>query len=312
MEGADEGRTPRSRSRSPLPHEESRPETPDIPWSPVGDPLSNLTDKLAAAHAAAAAAAVESASKSSNATRAIGANLSASSSTTSLQPPVATTPGGGIPRRLSYLTPIDLATGAISTADQGIRGIGSTLESSYKFLFGKMEKRGEEMPKTLEDARKLVDSPVIGGFEEEKAAALLDVEGGLKRVGSEASIQSTQSTKHDKEHTFGTPPRATTTPAAAAAEKLGSLGTSLGRFAVRGFSRSSTPVAATTLSQTEVLTGAVKGLVSHDKGHKRNDNAPAVDLLSVHVPSRLIEIQTGMFTNLQCRRSPTLRLRCLR
>lgn len=281
MEDADEEIIPRSQNRSPLPREGSRSETPDIPWSPVGDPLSNLTDKLAAAHAAAAAAAVENTSKPSNAMRAIGSNSSASSSTISLQPSANTALGSGFPRRLSYLTPIDLATGAISTADQGIRGIGNTLESSYKFLFGKMEKRGEELPKTLEDARKLVDSPVAGiGFEEEKTAASIEAEGSLKRVASEASIGSM---KREKESTSGTPPR--TTPAAAAAEKLGSLGTSLGRFAVRGFSRSSTPV-ATTLTQTEVLSGAAKGLgiVTQDKGHKRNDSSPVADLLSVRIP----------------------------
>lgn len=279
VEDTDEGRTPRSQSRSPLPRSESRSETPDIPWSPVGDPLSNLTDKLAAAHAAAAAAAVENASKSSGAMRVIGPNTSASSS---LQPSPATALGPGFPRRLSYLTPIDLATGAISTADQGIRGIGSTLESSYKFLFGKMETRGEELPKTLEDARKLVDSPVVGsGSEEEKTAALIETEGGLRRVESEASIGSV---KREMEPISGTPPRATT-PAAVAAEKLGSLGTSLGRFAVRGFSRSSTP-AATALTQTEVLTGAAKGLsiAAQNKGHKRNDSAPVADLLSVRIP----------------------------
>ncbi|KAH8146376.1 uncharacterized protein LAJ45_09569 [Morchella importuna] len=282
VEDPDEGR-PRSRSRSPLPKEESEAGTPEIPWAPVGDPLSNLTDKLAAAHATAEAAAAENANKPH--VKVIGTNPSASSSTLSLQPPSAANAAtvGGMPRRLSYLTPIDIASGAISTADQGIRGIGSTLESSYKFLFGKMEKRGEELPKTLEDARKLVDSPIIGSFDDEK---FTENDGGLKRVASETSIQSTQSHKAEKETTFGTPPRSSTTPAAAAAEKLGHLGTSLGRFAVRGFTRSSTPAASTTtLSQTDVLTGAAKGLGivgAADKGHthKRDDSAPVVDLLS--------------------------------
>lgn len=293
MEDANEEVVPRSQSRSPLPNEGSRSETPDIPWSPVGDPLSNLTDKLAAAHAAAAAVTVENTSNSSNAMRAIESSSSASSPTISLQPPTNTALGPGFPRRLSYLTPIDLATGAISTADQGIRGIGNTLESSYKFLFGKMEKRGEELPRTLEDARKLVDSPVAGnGFQEEKTAALIDTEGGLKRVASEASIGSL---KRETEITPATPPRATT-PAAAAAEKLGSLGTSLGRFAVRGFSRSSTPAAATTLTQTEVLTGAAKGLgiVTQDKGHKRNDSSPVADLLSVRIPSGVVKREISL------------------
>jgi hypothetical protein len=309
VEDPDEGR-PRSRSRSPLPKEESEAGTPEIPWAPVGDPLGNLTDKLAVAHANADAAAAENANKPH--VKVIGANPSASSSTLSLQPPSAANAAnvGGMPRRLSYLTPIDIASGAISTADQGIRGIGSTLESSYKFLFGKMEKRGEELPKTLEDARKLVDSPIIGSFDDEKFA---ENDGGLKRVASEASIKSTQSHKTEKETTFGTPPRSSTTPAAVAAEKLGNLGTSLGRFAVRGFTRSTTPAAsATTLSQTDVLTGAAKGLGivgAADKGHthKRDDSAPVVDLLSVCCPPIFDQCLEKMLTSIT-RHSPILRI----
>lgn len=283
VEDPDEGR-PRSRSRSPLAKAESGSGTPEIPWAPVSDPLSNLTDKLAAVHATAEAATAEDVSKSN--VKTTGANPTALLSTLSLQLPPATnnaiSAGSGMPRRLSYLTPIDIASGAISTADQGIRGIGSTLESSYKFLFGKMEKRGEELPKTLEEARKLVDSPIVGSFDDEK---FLENDGGLKRVASEVSIKSTQSHKAEKEPTFGTPPRSSTTPAAVAAEKLGHLGTSLGRFAVRGFTRSTTPAAsASTVSQTDVLAGAAKGLgiAGVDKGHshKREDSAPVVDLLS--------------------------------
>ncbi|RPA97795.1 hypothetical protein L873DRAFT_1689590 [Choiromyces venosus 120613-1] len=236
----------RSRSRSPI---TSRSLTPDIPFSPV----------------------------------AIGSNLSASSSTASLQ---LSAPGGTATRRLSYLTPIDLATSAatsaVSTADQGIRGIGNTLESSYKFLFGKMEKRGEGLPKTLEDARKLVDSPTTGSLEQEQeraqaasAAPALGMDGGaspsnMKRVESAASIMSNQSA----------------IPAAVAVDKLETvknLGTSLGRFAVRGFSRSTTPTTPSTNTDSALASMKALGAPSQEnahKGHRREDSAPVVDLLS--------------------------------
>lgn len=54
-----------------------------------------------------------------------------------------------------------------STADQGLKNIGSTLDQSFKFLFGRLKEQhvgegGDDagaaiLPKTLDDARKLVD-----------------------------------------------------------------------------------------------------------------------------------------------------------
>lgn len=288
----------RSRSRSPI---TSRSLTPDIPFTPVGDPLANLSEKLAMAHVAAASAA--SSAHQSTATGAIGSNPSASSSTTSLQPSAL---GGAATRRLSYLTPIDLATSAatsaVSTADQGIRGIGNTLESSYKFLFGRMEKRGEELPKTLEDARRLVDSPTTEALEWQQETAQipaaisgLGMDGGgastsnMKRVESATSIMSNQSGKkaEEKEQSTGGLRGAAAIPAAVAADKLETvmnLGTSLGRFAVRGFSRSSTPTTPATNTDSALASIRALGAPSQEnahKGHKREDSAPVVDLLSV-------------------------------
>ncbi|KAL8871271.1 MAG: hypothetical protein Q9174_002864 [Haloplaca sp. 1 TL-2023] len=77
-------------------------------------------------------------------------------------------------RRPSNLfQPTTSAFGAASdavrtTADQGLKNIGSTLDNSFKFLFGRLKEqqvRGEGgetngtvlLPKTLDDARKLVD-----------------------------------------------------------------------------------------------------------------------------------------------------------
>ncbi|PUU80288.1 hypothetical protein B9Z19DRAFT_1079687 [Tuber borchii] len=298
VDDADPPKQPNSRSRSRSPVT-SRSLTPDIPFTPVGDPLANLSEKLAMAHVAAASAAASA--HQSTATRAIGSNPSASSSTTSLQPSAL---GGAAARRLSYLTPIDIAasaaTSAVSTADQGIRGIGNTLESSYKFLFGRIEKRGEELPKTLEDARRLVDSPITGSLEQQQEALQvtaaisgLGMDGGastgnMKRVESTTSIMSNQSGKkaEEKEQSTGGLRGAAAIPAAVAVDKLETvmnLGTSLGRFAVRGFSRSSTPTTPATNTDSALASMRALGAPSQEnahKGHKRQDSAPVVDLLS--------------------------------
>ena len=76
-------------------------------------------------------------------------------------------------RRSSLFQPTTSAFGAASdavrtTADQGLKNIGSTLDNSFKFLFGRLKEQqvksegGETngtvlLPKTLDDARKLVD-----------------------------------------------------------------------------------------------------------------------------------------------------------
>ncbi|KAK6539815.1 hypothetical protein TWF694_008666 [Orbilia ellipsospora] len=70
-------------------------------------------------------------------------------------------------RRISYLTPVEFATSAattaVNTADQSLKTIGNSLENSYKFLFGKLSDKRTELPKTLEDVRKLVGTPSQDG-----------------------------------------------------------------------------------------------------------------------------------------------------
>ncbi|EKD13477.1 VPS9 domain protein [Drepanopeziza brunnea f. sp. 'multigermtubi' MB_m1] len=65
----------------------------------------------------------------------------------------------------------------MNTADQGFKTIGNSLGDSYKFLVGKLKERQEEatgkkaeiiVPKTLDDARKLVSTPPL---EEEESAS---------------------------------------------------------------------------------------------------------------------------------------------
>ncbi|RVD87593.1 uncharacterized protein DFL_001817 [Arthrobotrys flagrans] len=66
-------------------------------------------------------------------------------------------------KRMTYLTPVEFATSAatsaVNTADQSLKTIGNSLENSYRFLFGKLSDKRTDLPKTLEDVRKLVGTP---------------------------------------------------------------------------------------------------------------------------------------------------------
>ncbi|KAF7955392.1 uncharacterized protein EAE97_000651 [Botrytis byssoidea] len=74
-------------------------------------------------------------------------------------------------RRLSDLFQPPAAFGAagdaiFDTADQSFKSIGNSLEGSYKFLLGKLKERDSKgqaseiaIPKTLDDARKLISTP---------------------------------------------------------------------------------------------------------------------------------------------------------
>ena len=80
-----------------------------------------------------------------------------------LQPSLSSTGGGTEAvrsRALSYLTKnpvVDVAESVVMGADVGLKTIGDALGGSYKFLFGRMDEKKQEMPKTLEDARRLVE-----------------------------------------------------------------------------------------------------------------------------------------------------------
>jgi hypothetical protein len=92
------------------------------------------------------------------------------------------------PRRLSDLvrntpTPAQALNAAsdavLNTADQSLKTIGTSLGDSYKFLLGKLRERAPDVlltkedggevivPKTLDDARKLIGTPPIPGHDDE-------------------------------------------------------------------------------------------------------------------------------------------------
>ncbi|KAF8475825.1 hypothetical protein BDZ91DRAFT_710387 [Kalaharituber pfeilii] len=150
----------------------SRSETPFIP---ADDPLSNLSAKLLSANIDYSLKAAEQAWENELAkTPSPWVSRfpdSARNPKVSLQPAMPqlasadvhqSSPTSSRTRALSYLTNpvVDVAGTVVNTADVGIKTIGSTLENSYKFLFGKMDEKKAEMPKTLADARKLVEQPV--------------------------------------------------------------------------------------------------------------------------------------------------------
>lgn len=103
-------------------------------------------------------------------------------------------------RRLSDMFQPPAALGAagdavLNTADQGFKTIGSSLEGSYKFLLGKLTERQNDItgqktelivPKTLEDARKLVSTPPLEDEESASGASSLRSVENRKRADSGA------------------------------------------------------------------------------------------------------------------------------
>lgn len=114
-----------------------------------------------------------------NTTPALSADLSPGDTAAKPLPLPSTQPGpnqrpGFTQRRLSSLIQAQaerIEQGReelLNSADQAFDAINSTLENSFKFLFGRMKEQGAGtedspivMPRTLEDARKLVSSPPL-------------------------------------------------------------------------------------------------------------------------------------------------------
>jgi len=161
-----------------------------------------------------------------------------------------------------------------------------------------MERQGEDMPKTLEDAKKLVNSPSLVP-DPVKPGIISAIDGALKRAGSENSVQSlmpgnSSQRERSRERTPSPTPlsKAATMPVAGAVamgESMKNFSSQISRFAgmgvMRGFSKSavSTP-SADPVAATGTGVGGEKGLgISSEeggKGHSRKESAPVADLLS--------------------------------
>jgi len=152
----------------------NRSESSSVPFTPTGDPLSNLSSKLLHAKIDNSLRVAEEAWEQEVA-KTPSLRTSQSPDSARRPPPKASlTPAspaaGGTEvvrnRALSYLTKnpvVDVAESVVMGADVGLKTIGDALGGSYKFLFGRMDEKKQEMPKTLEDARKLVEQPTASG-----------------------------------------------------------------------------------------------------------------------------------------------------
>lgn len=162
----------------------------------------------------------------------------------------------------------------LNSADQAFDSINSTLENSFKFLFGRLKEQESEghgspilMPKTLEDARKLVSPPITEEEDDGKSASgrssimekaydsddpltkpenkMLELVGGRRalRDRSTDSARSGNSSKHVAFiSTDGQAPEkpASSTPPSGPVDAVGNLMNTLNplnRFSVPSFSR---------------------------------------------------------------------------
>ncbi|KAF3926833.1 hypothetical protein ABW20_dc0102179 [Dactylellina cionopaga] len=179
---------------------------------------------------------------------------------------VALPSSAGPARLISYLTPVEFAasaaTSAVNTADQSLKTIGNSLENSYKFLFGKLSDKRTELPKTLEDVRKLVGTPSQEGeaLREPMGDELLrpqKVKGeSMRRIESSDSTRSknsavestvpsnleTNMTMHPLQSSSEIQPNSSGITYTPVADSVRNLGSQLGRFAgninvIRTFSK---------------------------------------------------------------------------
>lgn len=165
-----------------------------------------------------------------------------------------------------------------TTADQGLKNIGNTLDSSFNFLFGRLKEQklaGDgaadgtiNVPKTLEDARKLVESksededegtpsvtPLTMPSDEQLATTPLKSEDNLlsafagRKQSRDRSVDSAESSGSNKRVSFVAANKRAPSPSSqqtaptgnAAVESMLSLGNSLnplkgfGGISMRGF-----------------------------------------------------------------------------
>lgn len=106
-------------------------------------------------------------------------------------------------RRISDIFQPPAALGAagdamMNTADQGFKTIGNSLGDSYKFLVGKLKERQEEstgkaseiiVPKTLDDARKLVSTPPPEDDASASGSSSLHSAENMERLQSESAAK---------------------------------------------------------------------------------------------------------------------------
>ncbi|KAF8451256.1 hypothetical protein BGX38DRAFT_496040 [Terfezia claveryi] len=151
----------------------NRSESSSAPFVPADDPLTNLSSKLLHAKIDHSLRVAEEAweqevSRTPSPQASRFPDSARQPPKTSLTPVSPATGAAEVVRNraLSYLARnpvVDVAESVVMGADVGLKTIGDALGGSYKFLFGQMNEKKQEMPKTLEDARKLVEQPTPPG-----------------------------------------------------------------------------------------------------------------------------------------------------
>ncbi|RPA75820.1 hypothetical protein BJ508DRAFT_365408 [Ascobolus immersus RN42] len=136
----------RASLRQAIPGQSEGDSSPQLPFVPPDNPLKHLEDKLADAHHAHLTAEAER----------LTSPITPSFPTTSLVTAEAKPTGQRKP--INLLAPVEMVGSAVvSTASTGINTLNTTLESSYRFLFSRIQTRSDvAIPKTLEEARNLV------------------------------------------------------------------------------------------------------------------------------------------------------------
>jgi hypothetical protein len=155
---------PKTPSRPPTPAQSLQPLSLSraTPSSPGCSPAGSISEKSESPHAT---------SLMPPPARSVTATSTSSSSAHSLQAPSRPPPPLHQRRLSNLLNPPAKAIGAANdavrnTAEEGFKNIGSTLDNSFKFLFGRLREHSNNesqpaMPQTLEEARKLVSQPLI-------------------------------------------------------------------------------------------------------------------------------------------------------
>jgi hypothetical protein len=220
----------------------------------------------------------------------------------------------------------------MNSADQAFDAINSTLENSFKFLFGRMKEQGAGtqdspvvMPRTLEDARKLVSSPPLvpmdshPNFAESLSSSptqdpltapradntMLNLVGGRLRERSVDSSRSTGSGKRvlfaEKQNGTAAPSNnaiSSSLPTQSAVESMGNLIGSInplsrfggfGKFgrsaSASGSSTPSTPAASSAMAEKTKQLGYIP---EAEKSPVQNNNVqPEADLDAMEALAQL-------------------------
>ncbi|KAK5056079.1 hypothetical protein LTR84_012630 [Exophiala bonariae] len=147
-------------------------EMPEGPKKPASQDGEESNEKLEAFPSLPGTAPVPSTpTTETSPSNATGVNAVASP-TGSILKPLPEKPAARVTRHQRTLSdillPISNANEAVrSTAEEGFKNISSTLDNSFKFLIGRLKERGTEdasaevvLPKTLDEARQLVNRPL--------------------------------------------------------------------------------------------------------------------------------------------------------